>query len=302
VFEYLYFLEIYIFINSSRSSKNKKMPRISKHLNANSKVKVSARFLRQTDAPERLTGRYDFNAPGLSFEGHTIAQSTNDEQRVVFDVVLDELPDVVYTLLGNSLKYVGPVEGGTASEEPETVPEEAETDQADIGDPHDEADTILDDAEKEEDERDLVDRSEGDERSGDGAVWRQRQVFIDSRSAHGYDRAARIDLVHPEYAAPLDYFLRFLPVRHIQDTVIPCINDHARAVTANWQELTWLEYLTWMGLMLHMMIWQNDDVKAYWRMADISSFMSVDFAQHMTYQRYKQIIEIHVFKVPDGAE
>ncbi|ORZ04284.1 hypothetical protein BCR42DRAFT_444308 [Absidia repens] len=110
------------------------------------------------------------------------------------------------------IKYVGPVEDGTASKE-------AETDQADIGDVHTEDDSMLDDAEREEDGND-------------------------------------------PYSAPYDYFLRFLPVQLIQDIVIPCINDHARSVIPNWQDLTWI------GPMLHMMIWQNEDVKAYWLMAD----------------------------------
>ncbi|ORZ18086.1 hypothetical protein BCR42DRAFT_436833 [Absidia repens] len=83
------------------------MPRISRHLNANSKVKVSARFLRKTDAPDRLTGLYDFNSPRCR---RTIARYTNEEQKVVYKVVLDVLPDKVYTLLGNSIKYVGAVD------------------------------------------------------------------------------------------------------------------------------------------------------------------------------------------------
>jgi hypothetical protein len=293
------------------------MGRVNKNLNENSIVKINAKFFKKTDVPAFLGQRYDFSSPGLTLNGRTVSKRTNDEGKIVFNVILDDLPGMAYTLYGTQIKYVGPVPETTTPDNNDGM-EDMEID-ADLGgEEDDDEDDVLDDAIQDPDEVDEVDRPEHDDyesennhsdddydSSDDDGTWLRRGLVADSRitSRQGFTAVkARMNMNNPETSSPLDFFLRFLPVDHIRNFIIPCTNDHARSVNSNWKDLTWLEYLTWMALMIHMMIWKNSDVKAYWRMADIGSFISIDFGNYMTHARFLEIIKWHVFKIPDGQE
>lgn len=305
--------------------KKNKMPRPHKNLNENSIVDVNARFLHHTDLSERLGQRYDFDTPLLSFKGRTVSKFINDKGKTIYDVIFDELPGVAVPISGSSMKYIGPGPAATAPDDHEELEDmeiDAALDAALGDDEDDDEDDVLDDAIQDADEVDEVDRPDLDEdenetsenesenddetdNSDDDGTWVKRGLVTDSRirSREGYvSMKARINMNNPEISSPLDFFLRFLPVDHIRNLVIPSINDHAHSMVSNWKDLTWLEYMTWMGLMLHMMIWKNDDCMAYWRMADIGSHLSIDFGEYMSYERFKEIIKMHVFKIPDGEE
>jgi hypothetical protein len=276
------------------------MPRPHKDLNDNSIVKVKARFLRKNSSCHLLEGQYDLQAPGLTFQGKTVARSLDNAQSTMYDVVLDILPDQVFTLAATSMQYIGQV----APLDTSGVSVEEATSNMDTGSVTDEDssdDDLLEDAIQEGEGS----HEDGNDDDSDPGTWRRREVFVDERvaSAQGYARdRARINLAHPETASPMGFFMRFLPVDHIKADVIPCINEHAHDVLTNWKDLTFSEYLTWLGLMLNMMIWKNSNTKAYWGLTKIKSFISVDFTMHMSYKRFKEIIAMHVFVVPDGAK
>lgn len=56
----------------------------------------------------------------------------------------------------------------------------------------------------------------------------------------------------------------FLPMDYIRDIVIPNINAHAFTVVANWINVIFLEYMTWMALLMTMTVMVYADKKAYW--------------------------------------
>lgn len=283
------------------------MPRPNRKLNDHSNVTVSARFLRTTTAKTLLEGQYDFGAPLLSFKGRTVAQSVTNDQRTVFDVVLDVLPNEIYQLAPTSIKYVSEIPLEEASE---TLMNEAPLVEADSNGgvvpdvDSDSDDDFLDDALQSGDGPDALDEDEEDS-TINNENWRRREVYVDNRvnSATGFVHIkARIFIDDPLNASPMKFFFRFLPLNHIQFYVIPCINSHAHEVTATWNDLTYFEYLTWIGLMLYMMVWRNNDTKAYWRKSGIRSQLSINFDDYMAYTRFKEITAMHVFMVPDGAQ
>ncbi|KAI7869838.1 uncharacterized protein EV154DRAFT_487897 [Mucor mucedo] len=85
------------------------MPAMSLNLGVNVCVPVSAHFLRKTRAVELLRGRFDFNAPRLRLNGITTAKSTDAKNKILCNVVFDELPDTTFVLYGTSLKHEGPI-------------------------------------------------------------------------------------------------------------------------------------------------------------------------------------------------
>lgn len=279
------------------------MPRPHRDLNDNSIVKVNSRFLRRNSSAHLLEGQHNLEAPGVTFQGKTVARSLDDAQTVMYDVVLDILPDHVFTLAATSMQYIGQV----APLDTSGVSVEEATSDIDRGSGSDEDtsdDDLLEDAIQDSEGSD-EDCDYDDDFDSDPGTWRRREVFVDERvsSTQGYARdRARINLSHPETASPVDFFMRFLPVDHLNDVVIPCINEHAHNVSTNWKDLTFYEYLTWLGLMLHMMVWKNSNTKAYWGLTKIKSFISVDFKMYMSYKRFKEIIAMHVFVLPDAAK
>ncbi|CEP10825.1 hypothetical protein [Parasitella parasitica] len=90
-----------VFILSIQQNKQLKMP-------VNVRVSVSTHVLKRTRAMALLGGRFDFNAPRLRFSGITIGKSVDQDNKVLFEVVLDELLDNTLALHGTSLKYEGP--------------------------------------------------------------------------------------------------------------------------------------------------------------------------------------------------
>ncbi|CEP18451.1 hypothetical protein [Parasitella parasitica] len=79
------------------------MPVMSTNLDVNVHVSAPAHFLKRTGAMALLGERYNFNAPRLRFSGITTGKSVDQDNKALFEVVLDELPDDTLTLDGTSL-------------------------------------------------------------------------------------------------------------------------------------------------------------------------------------------------------
>ncbi|KAG1462936.1 hypothetical protein G6F56_005405 [Rhizopus delemar] len=83
------------------------MPVMNKNLDINVRVSVSTHYLKSTRAPELPQGRVDFVTPKLRFKGKVVSHKIRDDGKVMYGVILDDLPDNTFVLYGTSLKYDG---------------------------------------------------------------------------------------------------------------------------------------------------------------------------------------------------
>ncbi|CEP18520.1 hypothetical protein [Parasitella parasitica] len=144
------------------------MPVMSTNLDINVRASVSTHFLMSTRAMEILGRRFDFNAPHLRFSGITTGNNVDQHNKVLFEVVLDELPDDTLTLYGTSLKYGGPkIRKERGVNVSNIVMERNDTNDGEDND-------NLEDAEASEEEEEVVVESDD--------VWNARDVYTDSRS------------------------------------------------------------------------------------------------------------------------
>jgi hypothetical protein len=84
------------------------MPPVNKKLDANVKVSVSERFSTNNTVKTILLREHDWNEPKLSFQGKTIARS-EENGKVMHDVLLDEANGHVLKLNEGAIKYVDPL-------------------------------------------------------------------------------------------------------------------------------------------------------------------------------------------------
>ncbi|KAI7868977.1 uncharacterized protein EV154DRAFT_571283 [Mucor mucedo] len=109
--------------------------------------------------------------------------------------------------------------------------------------------------------------------------WIMGEVTMDTRLTSGKDyhsNKATFNLSNKLTVSPAEYFLYFLPVEFISDVVIHNINQHALSIMNTWISVTFVEYLTWIALLMN---------KTY-----------------MEYDRFFAILIFHVFEVPSEAQ
>ncbi|SAM03017.1 hypothetical protein [Absidia glauca] len=91
-----------------------------------------------------------------------------------------------------------------------------------------------------------------------------------------------------------------LCAHHIQNMVITAINTYAQRMDSAWIDLDWVEYLTWITLLIIMTIVNCQDKKMYWRKSNSPYHINFDFTEFITMERFNDITQLHVFVVPDG--
>lgn len=142
-----------------------------------------------------------------------------------------------------------------------------------------------------------MDRLENEEEEV-GLCWQEGEVTIDKRVANpaeAFQGRAQLHISAKEYTSPAMYFLRFIPEIHIQEVVIPAFNELAVSVMANFEPVTYSEYLVWISLFILMMTVRVDNYKTYWHEGPLASLLRIDFRQYMTRQRFDLIMQMHIF-------
>jgi hypothetical protein len=135
--------------------------------------------------------------------------------------------------------------------------------------------------EEEEEEEDVTPTMEDD--------WNMGTINMDTHLTSGSDYhsvKAKFTLSIKLSASPADYFLHFLPMEYINEVVIRNINTHALSVIDSWVSVTFLEYLTWMALLMNMTVMHHVDKRAYWHMGSSHLFPNIDFTEYMEYVWY----------------
>ncbi|CEP11427.1 hypothetical protein [Parasitella parasitica] len=213
-------------------------------------------------AKELLSSKFDWNTPGLKFKG--------------------------------CLKYVGPAEvapsnpGSPSSENQEETVEVTED--------------LLEDAVQET--VDEEEEAEIDLTPADG--WAAGEVYIDSRlngSENGYaNENAKLNMPNYRDASPLDYFLHFLPLDHFK-AIINNTNVHGRnALGGSWVDITFPEYMKWLSLLTIMTVVHHCDRDAYWKKGKGFIYLTIDFSDYMSQNRFNAIMRMHVFEEPSRAK
>ena len=91
-------------------------------------------------------------------------------------------------------------------------------------------------------------------------------MTIDSRRVgRSYSGVPIVHISDIEHASPRQFFERFLPVEYIMSTVIPSTNEHARASERLWKDLTWIEFMRFIGILTIMTYVRCSDICDYHR-------------------------------------
>jgi hypothetical protein len=126
--------------------------------------------------------------------------------------------------------------------------------------------------------------------------WILQPVAADQREIMpSYRRPTQITLEFSETAVELEYFLHFFPVVYLRNTVMPSIDERARVANAEWNEITLMEYFTFLGLWLTMSIANLPDRALYWRVDEAltSPLPLFDFQRYMSKARFDGIVAAH---------
>ncbi|KAL1933931.1 hypothetical protein VTP01DRAFT_8021 [Rhizomucor pusillus] len=207
-------------------------------------VSVKPHFLNSKPIIQALRTVVALNGPGIKLMGNIEAESSLNG-RAAWSVKLDQLPDQLVSLLGTSLRF----EGGrpAAHSAPRTVTSSQESVQ-------DETIDLMEDAlpvpgefgpgDNEEEEMDLC--------------WREGEVTVD------------------KFAFAAQYFLRFIPEAHVQEIVLPAINEHAASISAPSKPITYAEYLIWIALFVIMTAVRVEDHDIYWHRGEFPNLHQQD--------------------------
>lgn len=149
---------------------------------------------------------------------------------------------------------------------------------------------------------DAVESDDSDEEDEIDLAWEAGEVLVDarlSRPEEAFRGHTQLHLANKENMSPTRCFLHFLPMNDIRQVVIPAINAHALMVVSRWQELTYEEYFIWIALFTIMTAVNVQDRAAYWHRSPFLFSLALDFGQYMTYERFEQLLQMHVFVMPD---
>ncbi|CEP07628.1 hypothetical protein, partial, partial [Parasitella parasitica] len=90
----------------------------------------------------------------------------------------------------------------------------------------------------------------------------------------------------------------FLPLDHLE-SIISNTNAHARSILAGaWTDITLPEYLKWLSLLTIMTVVHHCDRDAYWKKGSGLIYLTIDFSDYMSQNRFNNITRMHVFEVP----
>ncbi|CEJ02320.1 hypothetical protein RMCBS344292_16328 [Rhizopus microsporus] len=190
-----------------------------------------------------------------------IARSEEND-KVMYDVLLDKASGHILKLSEGAIKYVGPLSTSVAQKiviDANVV----------------EAEDLLEDAVDEDEEEESINLT-----SSRG--WTAGEVYIDSRlSGSGEEFTSlnsRLIMNNGRYACLLDYFLFFFPVDHFY-SIIHNTSLHARSL-GHWEDINFHEYLMRIALLTVLTVARHGDRK------------------YMSFIRFNDTMKMHVFEIP----
>jgi len=123
-------------------------------------------------------------------------------------------------------------------------------------------------------------------------LWNDEIVTIDPHQvSRSYSSLPVIRIADITNATPRQFFERFLPVDFIISVVIPATNKYARECERGWNDLTWMEFMRFIGILTIMTYVKCADVNDYWSNKQETAGVSLSFGQYMSHQRFRNIIK-----------
>ena len=129
---------------------------------------------------------------------------------------------------------------------------------------------ILDFSEESSDEDDLETNGAVDE----DTTWQLGGWKVDSRKAGGgQPYGSRISLALYDECSELEYLLHFLPVKYINEVMLPATNKFASVNQADFKAITYKEFLTFLAVMYAMEVYKLPERRMYWATEDDGIFL-----------------------------
>lgn len=123
-------------------------------------------------------------------------------------------------------------------------------------------------------------------------LWTDAAVTIDSRRVYrSYSNTPIVHISDIGHASPRQFFERFLPVEYIMSTVIPSTNQHARACERHWKDITWMEFMRFIGVLTVMTYVRCADICDYWALIQETGGVALGFGQYMSHRRFRDIVK-----------
>ncbi|CAG8841967.1 30657_t:CDS:2, partial [Gigaspora margarita] len=104
-------------------------------------------------------------------------------------------------------------------------------------------------------------------------------------------------------ASPYEFLCRYLPINYIRQNVINSINIRGREIP-NWIDVTFREYMSWLGLWVLISAFPVADRHFYWRtMQELTKPMTLfNFQCWISLAQFEQIISYHTLEMPHELE
>ncbi|CAG8666336.1 9905_t:CDS:2, partial [Ambispora gerdemannii] len=102
-------------------------------------------------------------------------------------------------------------------------------------------------------------------RNTNNMLWKDGVVTIDPRKIfRSYSNAPIVNIPDITHASPRQFFEHFLPIEYIMSTVITTTNKCTCACEQTWNDLTWMEFMRFIGILTIMTYVKCTDICDYW--------------------------------------
>ena len=152
----------------------------------------------------------------------------------------------------------------------------------------DKEDTVSSSSESDDDEEDKDEKKKAEKLEEQKSKWKEGGWTIDPCERHSF--GPKLHLEAYEMVDELGYLLHFLPVSYIQDVIIPAANDLGLKNVANFQIISYEEFIIFLCLVYSMEIVKLPERRMYWRDNQSDLFPNMEFGKHMSRNRFEEIL------------
>ncbi|CAI2190490.1 18230_t:CDS:2, partial [Funneliformis geosporum] len=135
--------------------------------------------------------------------------------------------------------------------------------------------------------------SNSDDSFEDGeAIDANEIVTINSHQvSRSYSSTPVVHIANISNATPRQFFEHFIPVDFIMSVVISSTNRCARECECGWSNLTWPEFIKFIGILTIMTYVKCVDICDYWSIKQEMAGVLLAFGQYMSHQQFRNIIK-----------
>ena len=125
-------------------------------------------------------------------------------------------------------------------------------------------------------------------------VWKAGSRTVDPSTAiHSY--GPRLSCQELTYLGlediELQYLFWFLPRKYIESVLLPATNLFASKENEKWKDVTFVEFIIFLGLKYFMEVYRLPERRMYWRTEADGALLGMCFGKYMTRNRFEGIIK-----------